>query len=266
MTSAPAVRIDRDQVYRVVDGAELHVDVYAPDDRTPLAAVVYFHGGGWEEGGRTDNETGRMVPLAERGYLVASVQYRLTKVAPFPAQLDDARAAVDWVRGHAAEHGVAGDRVGAGGTSAGGHLAALLALGGAEVGAGPRVEAAVAWSAPLDLTTITGGTPLEQELFPPSWGEAFIGGRFDPGDPLHRAADPMSLVSSDASPMLLVTGDRDRVVDGSVSVRMHEALVRARATSSLLVVGGAGHEDPRLDSTYVLGAVAAFLEEHLVTR
>ncbi|MCZ2849915.1 alpha/beta hydrolase [Modestobacter sp. VKM Ac-2978] len=266
MTAISAVDVYRDQVYRTVDDTGLHVDVFAPAMQPPRAAVAYFHGGGWQVGERTDYESDRAIPLAERGFVVASFQYRFSDVAQFPAQLDDARAAIGWLRSQAARYGIPGERVGAWGASAGGHLAALLALGNAEAGERPDVEAAVSWFAPHDLSSQTAGTPLERELFPPSSAEALLGGSFDASDPRHRAADPMSLVSGQAAPLLLVTGDRDRVVDGSVSVRLHEALVRARGASSLLVIGGAGHEDPRMDAPFAVGVVGAFFEEQLVSH
>ena len=256
------IDIERDRVYREVAGTTLRVDLYRPKGQAPRAAVAYFHGGGWELGERTDYEAGRMVPLAEQGFLVASFQYRFTAVAPFPAQLEDARAAVEWLRGQASRDGVVGTKVGAWGASAGGHLAALLALGNPEAGERPDVEAGVAWFAAVDFSVLTGGSPLEREILP-SATDALLGGSFDLGDPRHRAAHPLSLTSAGAAPLLLVTGDRDRVTDWSGSLRMHDALVRAGATSSLLVFGGAGHEDPRMDSPSTVGAVAGFFEEHL---
>ena len=256
------IDIERDQVFREVGGSALHVDVYKPAEQPPRAAVAYFHGGGWEVGERTDYEAGRMIPLAERGFLVASFQYRFTGVARFPAQLQDARAAVEWLRREASRYGVAGNKVGAWGASAGGHLAALLALGNPEAGERPDVDAGVAWFAALDFSVLTGGSPLEQEILP-STTDSLLGGSFDRHDARHRAANPIALVSGGAAPMLLVTGDRDRVTEWSGSMRMHHALVGAGATSSLLLFGGAGHEDPRMDSPSTVGAVAGFFEEHL---
>ena len=254
--------IERDLVYREVAGSALRVDVYTPKEQSPRAAVAYFHGGGWEVGERTDYEAGRMIPLAERGFLVASFQYRLTGVAPFPSQLEDARAAVAWLSGHASRAGVGGAKVGAWGASAGGQLAALLALGNPEASELPDVAAGVAWCGALDFSVLTGGSPLEREILP-SMTDALLGAPFDRSDARHRAADPMSLVSAGAAPLLLVTGDRDRVTDWSGSMRMHDALVRAGASSSLLVCGGAGHEDPRMDAPSTVGAVASFFQEHL---
>ncbi len=116
-----------------------------------------------------------MIPLAERGFLVASFQYRFTGVARFPAQLQDARAAVAWLRGQAFRYGVAGEKVGAWGASAGGHLAALLALGNPEAGELPDVDAGVAWFAALDFSVLTGGSPLEREILP-SATDSLLGG------------------------------------------------------------------------------------------
>ncbi len=257
------VIVDRDFTYRTVEGQQLRADVYLPREESPRAALLYFHGGGWELGSRTDYEDSRQRVLAARGFLVASVEYRFSARARFPAQRDDARAAAEWLRGQAPGYGASSDRIGAWGASAGGHLAALLALGDGAHDLDPAVEAAVVWFAPLDLRAQSGGTALERELFPPSSVDRLLGRTFDPDDADHRAADPLSLVSSAASPILLMTGDRDRVIDGSASIRMHEALTRAQATSVLQVHGGAGHEDPALGGAAGIGAVAGFFEEHL---
>ncbi|GAA3882229.1 alpha/beta hydrolase [Leifsonia kafniensis] len=260
------VEISRDITYRTIDGLSLQADVYRPLGRDPIASVLYLHGGGWVEGGRIDYEQTRAIKLAERGFLVASVQYRFAQDAPFPAQLDDIRAAVAWLRGKRAEFGVVSEKVGAWGSSAGGHLAALLALGNPGTGERPDVDAAVTWFAPLDVGFMTGGTEMEQEMFGPNPVNLLVGGEFDLADPSHQALDPLALVSAAAAPMLLVTGDRDRVIDASVSERMFRALSRARAQVQLYVVAGAGHEDAALETAASLGLVAGFFEAELGTN
>ena len=119
--------VHRDVVYSSVDGLELRLDLYVPDVR-PAPLCIWLHGGGWLRGSRSDRADERLVPLARSGVAVAAVQYRLSGQASFPAPLDDARAAVRWLRAHAHDYGLDAARVGAWGASAGGHLASLLAL------------------------------------------------------------------------------------------------------------------------------------------
>lgn len=268
------VRSTPDLVYREVGGVRLHIDLHRPDTDDRVPVVVYTHGGGWAVGDRADQLTSRLIPLAQRGIAVAAVQYRLSGAEKFPAQLLDARAAVEWVRAHGAEYGLLTDRIGAWGSSAGGHLAALLGLEsplGADGSPGselfPPVAAAISpWNAVLDLDGSFARSWLEEEETPVGASEpaALLGSTtFDPVRPTHRAANPIALVTPGASPMYFVTGDRDSMVNASDSYRMHDALVRDRVASTLTIVGGAGHEDVRLDEEPQLDSLAAFFRAHL---
>ncbi|NQT87653.1 alpha/beta hydrolase, partial [bacterium] len=93
----------------------------------PLPIVVWIHGGAWRAGTKS---LGRVMPLVERGYAVAAITYRLTGEAQWPAQIQDCKCAIRWLRAHAAEHGIDPDRIGVWGSSAGGHLVAMLGTAG----------------------------------------------------------------------------------------------------------------------------------------
>lgn len=264
-----------DTVYREAGGAPLCLDLHLPEGCDSAPVVAYFHGGAWAVGGRTDLLGTRVLPLVRRGIAVASVQYRLTGVATFPAQLLDARAAVGWLRERGADHGLLTDRIGAWGSSAGGHLAALLGLEsplGADGRPGPGLHpplasAVAAWNAPLDLDAHFSRSWLEEAEDPVAGGSeaALLGApAYDPHDPLHRAADPVALVTPRSAPMQFVTGDRDRMVNPAESFRMHDALVRVRVESSIAVIGGAGHEDVAMDEAPALDFTAAFFRRHLL--
>ncbi|CAG7611941.1 alpha/beta hydrolase family protein [Leucobacter soli] len=254
-----AVRSQRGITYRSVDGIDLELDLHVPTGAEAPPLAIYFHGGGFEVGTRSDYEETRALALAARGIAVATVGYRLAAAAPFPAPLEDARAAAAWLRAHGAEYGVATERIGSVGASAGGYLAAMLAL---EVdGAPPVVDAAVPWFGPLDLAFMTGGTPLELELFDPA--ESFLGAAYDPRRPEHVGLNPIANVTRGASPFLLLTGDRDRVIDAAVSERFHTALTLAGVPSTLVTVGGAGHEDPAIDAPEYADLIAGFLRSRL---
>ncbi len=265
----------RDVPYREIEGIRLHLDLHRPEVEIPPPVVVYLHGGAWAGGERTDLLATRVLPLVRRGIAVAAIQYRFTGSAAFPAQLLDARAAVGWLREHGDAHGLSTERIGAWGSSAGGHLAALLGLESPLAADGspgddphpPLVAAVAAWNAPLDLDARCSRSPLEESEEPVEHGAeaALLGARaYDPRDPRHRAANPLALVTPRAAPMQFVTGDRDRMVDRTESFRMHDALVRERVPSAVAVVGGAGHEDLALDESETLDFTAAFFRRHLL--
>jgi acetyl esterase/lipase len=159
----PGVKVIRDIPYVPGGHERQKLDLYLPEVRTAdakaLPVIVWVHGGAWLGGSR---EGCPAVPYVRRGYAVASVGYRLSQHAPFPAQVEDCRSAVRWLRAHAKEHGLDPDRFGAWGASAGGHLVALLGTAGDvtawDVGehrdASPRVQCVVDWFGPSDFLTI----------------------------------------------------------------------------------------------------------------
>ena len=259
------VDVLRDITFAREGGAELALDVYRPAGVSePLAAAVYFHGGGWARGSRRDFAETRLYPVARRGIVVASASYRLQPQAVWPAQLDDARSAFLYLAEHADELGIDHTRIGAWGSSAGGHIAAMLALAGVV-----PVHAVAAWFTPSDLVSLSAearpaGAPWPPAIRRPDSNErpaeaALVGAdSIYSGRSLLADASPISHVNSSAPPFLLVHGDRDPVVPHSQSQRLHDALVNCGARSTLLIVGGATHEDPAIESPDVLSAVAAF--------
>ena len=263
----PGAGVDalRDITFARADGVELALDVYRPTHvNEPLAAAVYFHGGGWARGGRRDFAETRLYPVVRRGIVIASASYRLQPQALWPAQLDDARAAFLYLAEHAEELGIDHTRIGAWGSSAGGHIAAMLALTG-----GVPVHAVAAWFAPSDLVSLSDEARPIGAIWPPAIRRpegnerpaqaALVGaGSIDIGRSLLVAASPVSHVNASAPPFLLIHGDRDAVVPHTQSQRLHDALSNSGARSTLLIVGGATHEDPVIESPAVLSAVAAF--------
>ncbi|GAB2997516.1 alpha/beta hydrolase [Amycolatopsis acidiphila] len=260
--------IRTDLVYAEPGGVPLRLDVYVPDG-PPAPVCLYFHGGGWARGSRTAGAAERLVPVMESGIAIASVQYRLTDQAVFPAQLEDARCAVRWVREHAADIGVDAGRVGAWGASAGAHLASLLGL--CRDDEDSSVQAVVAWFPPADLlareTDEPDGPPppfLPGPLPTPSFEARLLGLESVHDDPARaREASPLSHAGPGAPPFLLMHGDRDGLVPASQSRRLHEALLAQGDDSTLLLLAGANHEDPIFNGAAALGAVSGFLREKL---
>jgi acetyl esterase/lipase len=228
----------------------LELDLYLPPAAaSPPPVIVHVHGGGWRRGSRRHplpragaDFYGR---LAARGFAVAAVDYRLSGEARYPAALEDVRVAVGWVREHAAEYGMDPGCVFAWGDSAGGHLALMAALTGAEAnGSGTEVQGVVAWFPVTDLAGLlddvaaAGGHP---DPGPESREALFLGAPAASVPDLAREASPVNHASAGAPPVLLMHGAADDLVPPAQSVRLAEALTQAGAAVELELVPGATH-------------------------
>lgn len=235
--------------------APLLLDLHLPAEAQiggSSPAIVHFHGGGWRTGERSSlgpsvdgtgiNPIGALVAA---GFVVASADYRLSGTAVFPAQLQDAKAAVRWLRTNAAAYGVDPDRIYAWGDSAGGHLASLVALtADANTTAADRVAAVAAWYPPTDLVKL-GRQALPDAVASaddPGSREALLLGA-QPADAPEKAAaaSPLSYVHRDAPPFFLAHGTADRFVPAAQSASLAEALEAAGAAVELLLIDGADH-------------------------
>jgi len=259
----------RDLEYARVDGLSLRLDLYLPLRKSEprLPVVVWIHGGGWKGG---DKANTRAPEVLGEGYAVASINYRLSHQATFPAQIHDCKAAIRWLRAHAEEFGLDPERIGAWGSSAGGHLAALLGTSGdvpeleGEVGdhldQSSRVQAVCDFYGPTDLLAVLEPGAWPSHGSPNSPESLLLGGPVAERVELARLASPVTHVSPDDPPFLIVHGDRDRVVPLDQSVRLHQALTAAGVESTLYVVKGAGHgfRDPKADAL-----VREFFDRHL---
>ncbi|WP_254790720.1 alpha/beta hydrolase [Blastococcus tunisiensis] len=269
----PGVTVRSDLVYATERGVELHLDLYLPATR-PAPLCLWLHGGGWVRGSRTARAAERLVPMARNGMAVAAVQYRFSGEAPFPAQLDDVRAAVRWLRRNAADLALDAERIGAWGASAGGHLAALLALCPDERDrdlGDSSVQAAVCWYPITDLTrreTDVPEGPLPSfatgpPMVPPPEAR-LLGVESLRQAAAAAAASPITHVHPGAPPFLLMHGDRDGWVPSEQSRALHRALQVDGVPTSLLLLAGANHEDPAFETPSSLAAVAAFLRSALL--
>lgn len=238
-------KVLRDVEYaRLSEKRSLKLDLYLPGPAGKDAArpvVIWVHGGGWRGGSK--NGTPATALIAD-GFVVASVEYRLSGEAKFPAQINDCKGAVRFLRANAGKYGLDPNAFGAWGSSAGGHLVALMGTAGdaneleGDVGGNPnvssRVQAVCDWFGPTDLRS-------NRRRAIPSPVTLLLGGMPADKPQLARQASPVAFVSKDDPPFLIVHGDRDPVVPLSQSERLHESLKEAGVASELHVVKGAGH-------------------------
>jgi acetyl esterase/lipase len=245
------------------------LDLYLPRADGPLPLVVYIHGGAFRMGDKADRPP--LEYLAE-GYALASINYRLSQHALFPAQVEDCKAAVRWLRANAAEYGLDAARFAAGGVSAGAHLAAMLGVTGevADLDIGEhlevssRVQAVVDFFGPtdflqMDAHRLPGGMVHDTPDSPES---QLVGGPIQEHPDRVARANPVTYVTADAPPFLIVHGDRDPLVPHHQSVLLAEALKAAGVPVTFYTVERGGHggfDDPRVDEM-----TKAFLREHLV--
>jgi acetyl esterase/lipase len=264
---AEKVAIERDVEYGKAGQRPLVLDVVRP--KAPagkaLPAVVFIHGGGWR-GGDKAGGVPRVVPFAASGNFVGfSVGYRLSGEATWPAQIHDCKAAIRWIRANAEKLGVAPDRIGVWGSSAGGHLVSLLGTsGGVEAlegdcgspGQSSRVSCVVDFCGPSDFLAIAKLTEGEA----PSAVSMLLGGPFSEKQEEAKAASPVTYVSADDPPFLIVHGTDDRTVPLAQAETLYEALKKAGAKPVFVKIEGGGHG---IGGPEVGRRVADFFEKHL---
>ena len=274
-----STRILRDLRYARAETRDLLLDLYLPEasERRALPLIVWVHGGAWRMGSK--NDCREALPLLDEGCAIASVGYRLSDAASFPAQIRDCKAAVRWLRQHAAEYHLDPQRFGTWGPSAGGHLVSLLGVSagvsawdapeaGYEAAQGPSsaVQAVCDWFGPSDFTHMN-DEPGEQDHFAPDSPESqLIGGPVLSNLAAVAAANPITYLTSgrgDLPPFLICHGDQDRTVPPNQSVLLQAALSEAGGEASLMIVPGAGHGFQGWAYATVLERVKAFFRAHL---
>jgi arylsulfatase A len=256
-TPDPQFTVVPDVQYCTGGGKPLLMDVFIPKHRngTPTPAVLWIHGGGWERGDKSSNSGAQF--LADEGFVTASLSYRLSGDSPFPAAVEDCKCAIRFLRASAPKYGIDPDRIGAAGSSAGGHLAELLATADQSAGlegdggwqnVSSKVQAAASYYGVSDLTV-----PFPQDTVRVI--VKFFRGTEEEKPELYRKASPILYVSKDDPPLLLVHGEKDDGVPFDQSVRIAETYRRVRLPGEFIAVKNAGHDFQHIGNAPILPSV-----------
>jgi len=264
-------RVVRDVKFARAGKSDLLLDLYLPEgSATPAGVIVWVHGGAWRAGSRASVD---LVGMTEHGWAVASVDYRLSTVARFPAQVHDIKAAVRYLRAHAAEHGYPAERVVIAGSSAGGHLAALVGVSnrnaelegtvGSDARASSDVQAIVSLYGASNLTSILAqSTPHGLNVRVPAL-ELLLGAKPEATPTLARLASPVFHVDAKDPPLYLSHGDQDAQMPINQSHELEGAYQKLGLPVRFEVVHGSGHGGPGFTTPDRLSAIDDFLRTHL---
>ena len=266
----PDAVIQRDLVYKRINGRELRLDLYRPQNASgPSPVILWIYAPGWSHGRKEQHIP--LISFVNDGYSVTSIELRFSGEAPFPAQIEDCKAAVRWLRANAAKYNLDADRIGAAGHSGGGHLAALLGTSGGvqelegsgdNMSYSSRVQAVCDVSGPSDLLR------LYHDASDPSTRtrrkdisdiDALLGGPAAQNKTKAIAASPITYISKDDPPFLIIHGENDFSVPASQGELLAAAL-KAAGVETTLEITPQGHSagGPRF-----LPIVKAFFDKYL---
>lgn len=260
--------LHRDLAYVPNGHARQKLDLYLPKRGTGLPLIINIHGGAFRAGSK---EQGVPLDYLRQGYAVASINYRLSQHAKFPAQIEDCKAAVRWLRAHAVEYRLDPNRFAAWGASAGGHLAAMLGTTsdtkefdiGGNLDQPSRVQAVVDYFGPTDFLQMDAHRlPTGMTHDPANSPESLlIGGAIQDNKGKVARANPITYVTPGDPPFLIVHGDSDPLVPHHQSELLDAALKKVGVPVTFYTVKGGGHggfTDPK-----VPGLTREFLAKHL---
>ncbi len=232
----------------------------------PFPAVLCIHGGGFRAGKRDSYDT-LCVQLAERGYVAATISYRLAPQHKFPAAVHDTKAAVRWLRANAKTYKIIPDKIGVTGGSAGGHLAQFLAVTanvpqfegkGGHAGQSSHVDCVVNVYGPSDFTQSYGKSVDAHEVLP-----LWFGGNLETARALHIQGSPLYWVTPNSAPTLCIHGTEDKYVAHEQAEWLVTRLKAANVEAELLTLPGAGHGFKGPDAEKAEAAMLAFFDKHL---
>lgn len=247
------------------DGKPLKADVYVPRGEGPFPAIMLVHGGAWAAGSKS-NCFWHAKYFAERGYTAVAISYRLAPQAKFPAQIEDCRAALRWMRREADKFKIDPARIGGYGYSAGGHLVSLLATAEADAdwprdevakdAPSARLQAVAAGGAPVDFTAL----PVKSDFL-----AYFLGGTRAQMPDRYRIASPLTHVTRDDPPFFFFHGENDLLVPKEGIERMSAKLKDAGVESEIQIIGKVEHIGAFL-SPRALGLTADFFDRTLKAK
>ncbi len=252
-----------------VDDTELKLDLYRPDG-PPVGLIVWVHGGAWRGGSREGVDLKGLVAL---GWAVASVDYRLSTTARFPAQIHDIKAAIRHLRAHAGDYGYPANRFVIAGSSAGGHLAALVGVTnghaglegtvGENAGVSSDVQAIVDLYGASDLTTILAQSTSHGLSVRVPALDLLLGGQPDAVPEVAKLASPVFHLDAHDPPLFLMHGDQDNQMPIEQSRELVAAYRKLGLPVQFEVQPGSGHGGPAFTSGASLRLIDAFLRTHL---
>ncbi|PHR89062.1 MAG: lipase [Blastopirellula sp.] len=257
--------VEKDIEYATAGDVSLLLDLYKPkQSQGKLPVVVWVHGGGWKAGSKKNCKAAY---LTQHGFAVASINYRLIPVQ-WPAQMNDCRAAVRWLRKNADQHGLDGAHIGVWGSSAGGHLVALMGtLDAAEDEAvSSQVQAVCDWFGPSDLLTMPPnnvGNGRTKEDVATSNGARLLGATVREVPELAKKVSALYQVTKDDAPFLIMHGEIDPNVPLSQSERLHAKLIATGVDSTFHIVKGAKHGGKEFNTPEVQQMVVDFFNKQL---
>ncbi len=250
-------------------GERQQLDLYLPKnykDVNKLPVLVMIHGGGWTSGSKEESASTEAPKL---GYAVAAINYRLTSTATFPAQIEDCKAAIRWLRANASTYNLDAEHIGVWGGSAGGHLAALLGTTGKtkEFDVGDHldqpsdVQAVIDYFGPTDFTIMAEKPEEFAVLNEPV--VLLLGAAPKDKPELAAKASPLTYVDQESAPFLIFHGDRDSVVSVDQSIRFEKALKDAGVEVEMFITPGAGHDAAACTPQEASRLLVEFVERHL---
>lgn len=251
LPAGQSFRTERNIVYSSPGGLDLLLDANIPDGEGPFPAVLVVHGGAWRSGNKLQLRS-YAETLSKRGYVTFAINYRLAPAHKHPAQIEDCREAVRWIRRNADKYHVDTDRIGGVGYSAGAHLVSLLATE-RERSPETQIHAVVAGGTPIDFRVLD---PNSKTLV--SW----LGGTREEIPQVYEMVSPYLHVSSDDPPMYFFHGDADELVDIRGAQEMVKSLTSLGIATGIHVIPGGKHIPAALDRE-AQEAGWRFFDEHL---
>jgi len=262
-------KVLKDIEFAVVDGHSLKLDLYLPKQEQNLRLIMWIHGGGWQAG---DKSRCYISEITKYGFAVASISYRLTDKAIFPAQIHDCKGALRWLRANSAKYGYKADKVGVCGASAGGMLAALMGTSGdvtelegttgGNSESSSRVDAVVDFFGATDFV-LRGQNQPSRANKEGSVCYKLFGGPANKKTALAKMASAVTYVSSDDPPFLVIHGDKDNKVLLDQSLRIQEEYKKANLSLELMLIKDGGHGGSIYFKDEILKKMANFFKDKL---